>query len=81
MEAEDIALSLHFLFTYLASSAKRYHFVLFAKSLVEEASPIPFERHLRYRLHQSSGVCSVTDFKYNSGSPFKIKSAYATGSL
>ena len=48
---------------------------------VEQASPNPFERHLRYRLCQSIGEYSVTAFKYNSGSPFKIKSAYATGLL
>ena len=70
-----------FPYIYLASRAKWYHFAISTKLLVEEASPIPFERYLRYRLCQSIGAYSVTAFKYDSGSPFKIKSAYAAGSL
>ena len=82
-----------FTFTYLASNAQRYPLCKLGKqgkavplcncikSLVGEISPIPFERYLRYRLRQLSGAYSVTVFKYNSGSPFKTKSAYATGSL
>ena len=65
----------------LGKQCKAVPLCRFFKSLVEEASPIPFERYLRYRLRQSSGVYSVTAFKYSSGSPFKIKSAYAIGSL
>lgn len=65
----------------LSNQSKAVPLCYFIKSLVGETSPNPLERYQRYRLRQSSGAYSVTVFKYNSGSPFKIKSAYATGSL
>lgn len=59
----------------LASSANLYRFThfldfpsgsIFANLLVGEASPSPFERYLRYRLHDFQSFCEKQNFSFSS---------------